>query len=68
MDLANTGVWSALDALSADEAVAFAKRVEALRREGQTVVLVTHDDVIGRAGDRLVRIEDGIVASDERLR
>jgi probable F420-dependent oxidoreductase len=30
VDLANTGVWSALDALSADEAVAFAKRVEAL--------------------------------------
>ena len=35
---------------------------------GQALVVVTHDDEVGHAGHRLVRIEDGRVAHDEVLR
>lgn len=35
---------------------------------GQAIVLVTHDDAIGRSGHRLVRIEDGVIATEERIR
>lgn len=35
---------------------------------GQALVVVTHDDAVGRAGHRLVRIEDGLIESTETLR
>ena len=41
--------------------------IEQLRniaRQGFTVVLVTHEDEIGRACDRIIRIRDGILVSD----
>jgi putative ABC transport system ATP-binding protein len=36
--------------------------------EGQTIVLVTHDPSIGTAAQRLVRMRDGMLDSDERVR
>ena len=36
--------------------------------EGQTIVLVTHDPSIGAAAQRLVRMRDGMLDSDERVR
>jgi len=35
--------------------------------EGQTIVLVTHDPSIGAAAQRLVRMRDGMLDSDERV-
>jgi putative ABC transport system ATP-binding protein len=34
------------------------------RRRGATLVLITHDMAVARACDRIVRIEDGLVADD----
>jgi putative ABC transport system ATP-binding protein len=36
--------------------------------EGQTIVLVTHDPAIGAAAHRLIRMRDGMLVSDERVR
>ena len=32
---------------------------------GQTIVLVTHDPRVGRAADRLLRMEDGEIVSEQ---
>ena len=40
---------------------------DALHDEGNTVLLVTHDPVIALQAERLVRIHDGRIASDEML-
>lgn len=39
-----------------------------LNAQGITVVLVTHEEEIGRAAKRLIRMRDGEIVSDERLR
>lgn len=39
-----------------------------LNSQGITVVLVTHEDTIGRSAKRLIRMRDGQIVSDERLR
>ncbi|MGB9615863.1 MAG: ABC transporter ATP-binding protein [Desulfomonilaceae bacterium] len=36
-----------------------------LSRQGFTVILVTHEDEIGAACDRVIRIRDGVVVGDE---
>ena len=41
---------------------------ESNRRFGQTLVVITHDEDIARTADRVIAIEDGRVASDERRR
>ncbi|MGD9508950.1 MAG: ABC transporter ATP-binding protein [Geminicoccaceae bacterium] len=38
-----------------------------LHRRGRTIVLVTHDPGVAAYAERLVRLHDGMVASDERL-
>lgn len=40
--------------------------VELNRRDGLTVVLVTHDPAIGRMARRLIRMRDGVIESSER--
>jgi putative ABC transport system ATP-binding protein len=53
-----------LDSQLADELIGIVRRVN--RDHGATVVIVTHDlDVAGKA-DRIVRLKDGAVISDER--
>jgi putative ABC transport system ATP-binding protein len=37
-----------------------------LHRRGRTIVLVTHDPSVAAYAERLVRLRDGMVASDER--
>ena len=32
---------------------------------GQTILLVTHDDEVAEAGDRIVRMRDGRVVTDD---
>jgi putative ABC transport system ATP-binding protein len=34
--------------------------------DGQTIVLVTHDPAIGASANRLIRMRDGRLVSDER--
>jgi putative ABC transport system ATP-binding protein len=50
-----------LDSETAAAVLALLKEVHAA---GQTIVMVTHDDVIGRSGTRLVRVTDGLVTYD----
>jgi putative ABC transport system ATP-binding protein len=41
--------------------------IETLNREqGQTFVIVTHDNGVGRRCDRLVRMSDGEIVGEER--
>ncbi len=35
------------------------------RERGQTILLVTHDQEVGEASDRIVRMRDGLIVSDE---
>jgi putative ABC transport system ATP-binding protein len=40
---------------------------EALWAKGNTIILVTHEEAIARRARRIVRILDGLIASDERV-
>lgn len=53
-----------LDSKSATEILEILKE---LNRQGITIVLVTHEEDIGRQAKRLIRMKDGIIQSDERL-
>ena len=37
-------------------------------RLGQTLVVITHDEDIALTADRIIAIEDGRIARDERIR
>ena len=38
------------------------------REMGQTLIVITHDEDIALAADRIISIEDGRIARDERIR
>jgi len=42
--------------------------LERLNQEGKTIVMVTHEDEVAAASRRIVRLRDGVIQSDERLR
>jgi putative ABC transport system ATP-binding protein/lipoprotein-releasing system ATP-binding protein len=48
---------------SKNGALIIALLLELSRKEGRSLVVVTHDDQLAQSGDRLVRIEDGLIAS-----
>ncbi len=59
-------VWAdeptgALDSQTAGEIVELLHEVHAA---GQTLVVVTHDEALGRSGQRLVQVRDGLVVHD----
>jgi putative ABC transport system ATP-binding protein len=54
-----------LDSDSAAEVLGLLRA--AVREEGQTVVLVTHDPVAAAAADRVVRMQDGRIVADEAV-
>jgi len=53
-----------LDTHMADQIVELLHELN--RTEGQTIVLVTHDPGIGESSNRLVRMRDGVLLSDQR--
>jgi len=53
-----------LDSQSEKEILANLKK---LNHEGITVIMVTHEDDIGKQAKRLIRMRDGVIVSDERL-
>jgi putative ABC transport system ATP-binding protein len=60
-------VWAdeptgALDSETADQVLAL---LHDLNQEGLTLIVVTHDDGVGHSANRLVRMRDGHVVSDE---
>jgi putative ABC transport system ATP-binding protein len=62
-------VWAdeptgALDSESASDVMAL---LTELHTDGMTLILVTHDETVGARAQRLVRMRDGAVVSDQRL-
>lgn len=42
--------------------------LDKLNRDGKTIIMVTHEDDVARHSRRIVRLRDGLLQSDERLR
>jgi putative ABC transport system ATP-binding protein len=40
---------------------------EDLARAGNTIIVVTHEEDIARQSRRIIRLRDGLIASDEKL-
>jgi len=52
-------------ALDSDTAERVMELLRELNAEGLTLILVTHDEGVGRSANRLVRMRDGAIVSDE---
>ncbi len=55
----------ALDSASGVEVMAL---LHQLHREGHTIIMVTHDPNLAEQADRIIRISDGMVVGDEKVR
>ncbi|MFL5677212.1 MAG: ABC transporter ATP-binding protein, partial [Chloroflexota bacterium] len=54
-----------LDSSRAVEVLGLLRRFN--RERGQTVLIVTHDQEVGAACDRIIRMRDGRIIADERV-
>ncbi len=52
-----------LDTASSAEVMAIFKK---LHRDGRTVILVTHEQEVAHQAERIIRMQDGQIVSDER--
>jgi putative ABC transport system ATP-binding protein len=62
-------VWAdeptgALDSETAEHVLALLRELHA---DGQTLIVVTHDDGVGRSANRMIRMRDGRIVSDELI-
>jgi len=55
-----------LDSAAAEEIITLMERLN--REQGQTFLIVTHDPAIGRRCNRIIRMRDGHIEGEERLR
>jgi putative ABC transport system ATP-binding protein len=54
-----------LDSVTTGEILSLLDR---LNRDGKTIIMVTHEDDVARHARRIVRLRDGLLQSDERVR
>lgn len=52
--------------LPSDQGDEILKMLDKLNKEGVTVIMVTHDDILGKHGSRSVRMKDGKIVNDVR--
>ncbi len=55
----------ALDSTTSDSVMEMLKEIN---REGMTVFVITHEEEIAEQTDRIVRLKDGIIISDEKVK
>ena len=42
--------------------------LQRLNEQGKTIIMVTHEDEVARRARRIIRLRDGLLQSDERIR
>ena len=52
-----------LDSVTTGEILAL---LDQLNADGKTIIIVTHEEDVGRRARRIVRLRDGLIQSDER--
>ncbi len=55
-----------LDSKTGKEVMMFLRELN--EHEGKTIVLVTHDDILARAADRIAFLKDGIIVKSQKVR